>query len=70
MSEEEVITKQRTLRRRQRSQFLADYSSDLRKIQTLREQAEEARKKDLFVAYDKLYDIIYKAYLEVLDSEV
>lgn len=62
-----IKVKRRTLRRRQRAALLADYSSDLDKILVARDKA--ICKID-YLAYDRLYDIVYKAYIEILDSEV
>lgn len=57
----------RSLRRQQKRAILADTASDLEKIQR---RIDETNNPHALRALEKLYNIVYQSYCDLLDSEV
>lgn len=57
----------RSLRRQQRREAIADTIADIEKVEQRMERTTNPKE---LLALEKLHDILYKSYCELIDSEV
>lgn len=67
MEVQTVCVKKRTLRRKQRALIIKDYLHDMEIVENLLINATTPLAE---FAYQRLSDILYKGYCELVDSEV
>lgn len=67
MLQTEGIIRHRTLRRRQRKELIAEYRADMDRVQT---HIGATTNKLKIKGLTNLYNILYRGYCELIDSEV